>query len=99
MNVSTMTDKVYEKLVLSPAAPSKTVVEKVLRTAVAEIGAALVQGGDVDLYHVGRLYVKNRAARQARNLQTGATIEVPETRVVGFKQSTVLKRQLNTDAA
>jgi nucleoid DNA-binding protein len=38
--------------------------------------------------------VKNRAARQGRNPQTGATIQIAASKNVGFKASSNLKGSL-----
>ena len=42
----------------------------------------------------GTFTVKNRAARQGRNPQTGETIQIAASKNVGFKASSNLKGQL-----
>ena len=42
----------------------------------------------------GTFKVKERAARQGRNPQTGATIQIPASKSVGFKPSATLKDSL-----
>lgn len=55
------------------------------------IASALARGEDVTLQGFGTFSVKQREARQGRNPATGATIQIPASRTVGFKPGKALK--------
>ncbi|GAB6936032.1 HU-related DNA-binding protein HupN [Calditerricola yamamurae] len=78
--------KVAEKSGLSKKA-SALAVDAVL-DAIAE---ALAAGEKVHLIGFGTFEVRERAARIARNPQTGEPIEVPATKVPAFKAGKGLK--------
>ncbi|PZN32335.1 MAG: DNA-binding protein HU [Proteobacteria bacterium] len=59
------------------------------------ITAALKSGDTVSLLGFGTFSVKDRAARSGRNPQTGETIEIPASRVPGFKAGKALKDAVN----
>ena len=65
--------------------------ERVLNAAIDAIAAALVKGDKVQISGFGIFEVKNREARIGRNPHTKETIEIPATRVPGFKASKALK--------
>ena len=70
---------------------SKKDSERVLNAAIDAITAALVKGDKVQISGFGIFEVKNREARIGRNPHTKETIEIPATRVPGFKASKALK--------
>lgn len=49
---------------------------------------------EVNLETFGRFKVKTRQARKGRNPKTGEQIEIPETKVVTFKASPSLKKEV-----
>ena len=53
--------------------------------------AALKQGDSVSLVGFGTFAVKERAAREGRNPQTGATIKIAAAKLPGFKPGKGLK--------
>lgn len=55
----------------------------------------LLQGHDVSLLSLGKLVIKDRAARKGRNPSTGEVIDIPASRAITFKVSSTLKKQLN----
>ena len=63
------------------------VVDAVFRTVASNISA----GGKVALAGFGTFTVKVRAARQGRNPRTKDPIDLPATKVVGFKAASSLK--------
>lgn len=65
--------------------------ERVLNAAIDAITAALVKGDKVQISGFGIFEVRNREARIGRNPHTKETIEIPATRVPGFKASKALK--------
>ena len=70
---------------------SKKDAEAAVNAAVAAITAALKKGDKVQLIGFGTFEVRKRAAKQARNPQTGAVIKVPATKVPAFKAGKALK--------
>ena len=44
------------------------------------MAAELLGGGEVPLPHIGKLYVKDTAARKGRNPKTGEAIDIPAGR-------------------
>lgn len=65
------------------------------RSIEGEISRMLTAGEEVNIPGVGKLSVINKAARTARNPQTGASIQVPAKRVLKFSQSSVMTKALN----
>ena len=63
----------------------KTVVEAILRSALASIEDLVAKGDTVNLVGFGRFEVYQRTARVGRNLRTGETLKIPATRSVRFK--------------
>ena len=70
---------------------TKKDTERVLNAAIDAITAALVKGEKVQISGFGIFETKNREARIGRNPHTKETIEIPATRVPGFKASKALK--------
>ena len=70
---------------------SKKDSERVLNAAIDAVTAALVKGEKVQISGFGIFETKNREARIGRNPHTTETIEIPATRVPGFKASKALK--------
>ena len=70
---------------------SKKDSERVLNAAIDAITAALVEGEKVQISGFGIFETKTREARIGRNPHTKETIEIPATRVPGFKASKALK--------
>ena len=63
----------------------KTVVDAVVRGALARIEAAVGKGETVNLVGFGRFEVYQRSARRGRNLRTGESLKIPAARAVRFK--------------
>lgn len=77
---------------LAPAIQlSKADTDIILRELYSQITEALSNDGEVTLLGLGKLKVKTRAARKARNPSTGQVIEVPEKKTVAFVPTTALK--------
>ena len=70
---------------------SKKDSERVLNAAIDAITSALVKGEKVQISGFGIFETKDREARVGRNPHTNETIEIPATRVPGFKASKALK--------
>ncbi len=55
----------------------------------------LVADNAVDLFGFGKFETKTRAARTGINPQTKEPVQIPETKVVGFKPAKALKEKVN----
>ncbi|MBV1910765.1 MAG: HU family DNA-binding protein [Kangiellaceae bacterium] len=90
MNKSELIDAIA-----SGADISKASAGRALDSMVDAITESLRKGDPVALVGFGTFSVKDRAARQGRNPQTGATIQIPAARVPGFKAGKGLKDAVN----
>ncbi len=63
-------------------------------TFINTITDALKAGDSVRFTGFGNFEVKVRGARKSRNPRTGETVDVPETKVPGFKVSSTLKKEI-----
>ena len=70
---------------------TKKDAERVLNAAINAITASLRKGEKVQLSGFGTFEVKEREARMGRNPKTKEPMEIPATRVPGFKASKALK--------
>jgi len=81
--------------VASGADISKASAGRALDAMVDAITESLRKGDSVALVGFGTFSVKDRAARQGRNPQTGATIQIKAAKVPGFKPGKGLKDAVN----
>ena len=70
---------------------TKKDTDRVISAAIDAITAALVQGEKVQISGFGTFETKERESRVGRNPHTKEAIEIPATRVPGFKPSKALK--------
>lgn len=70
---------------------TKTQAEEVMEALIEAITKSLKKGDEVAIAGIGKWSVKTRKARTARNPKTGATVQVPATRVVKFTVAKALK--------
>lgn len=70
---------------------TKVQAEEVVETVIDSIVSTLKKGGEVSIAGLGIFSTKVRAARQARNPRTGASISVPSMRVPKFRPAKALK--------
>lgn len=70
---------------------TKVQSEEVVDTVIDSIVSTLKKGQEVSIAGLGIFSTKTRAARQARNPRTGATISVPAMRVPKFRPAKALK--------
>ncbi|MBI4713326.1 MAG: HU family DNA-binding protein [Planctomycetes bacterium] len=73
---------------------AKAESERWLNCALDCMTNGLKKDKHVQLVGFGSFNVKTRAARQGRNPQTGATIQIKASKTVGFKCSKELKKTL-----
>ncbi len=74
---------------------SKAAAKKSLESFLGNVEGALKKGGRVSLVGFGSWSVSERAARDGRNPQTGATIKIAAKKVVKFKAGSDLGNAVN----
>ena len=77
--------------VAESAGLSKKDTERVVNAALDTITNALCKGEKVQISGFGTFEVKDREARVGRNPHTKEALEIPATKVPGFKASKTLK--------
>jgi len=86
VNKSELIDAIAESADLSKAAAGRA-----LDGAIEAISGALKGGDQVTLVGFGTFSVKQRAAREGRNPQTGATIQIKASKSPAFKAGKTFK--------
>jgi len=81
--------------IASAADLSKADAGRALDAVIDSITDTLKKGDPVSLVGFGTFQVKHRAAREGRNPQTGATIQIKASNVPGFKAGKALKDAVN----
>ena len=74
-------------------------VNKVVDAVLDKIVAALARGDRVELRGFGTFGTKVREGRVGRNPKTGATVHVPEKKILYFRQGHEIRKRLNPGAA
>jgi DNA-binding protein HU-beta len=74
---------------------TKADATKAVEAFLDTVTRALKRGDQVAIVGFGNFSVKSRAARLGRNPKTGATIQIPASRVPGFKAGKGLKDAVN----
>jgi DNA-binding protein HU-beta len=74
---------------------SKAAAARALDGMVEAIIGAMKEGDQVSLVGFGTFMVKERAARQGRNPQTGETIQIKASNIPSFKAGKALKDAVN----
>lgn len=74
---------------------TKTEAETVVRVVFDKISESLAKGEEVKIAGFGSFAVKNRAARTGLNPATKQPIQIPASKVVGFKAAKHIKDTLN----
>ena len=90
MNKAELIDAVAEGADISKAAATRAV-----DTVLDSITETLTKGDQVTLVGFGTFSVKDRAARTGRNPRTGEPIDIPASKVPGFKAGKALKDAVN----
>ena len=83
-------NQIIEQVAKATGMTKKSVAE-VFDAISATVDNALVAGESVQISGFGIFEVKNREARMGRNPHTKEAIEIPATRIPGFKASKALK--------
>ncbi|AGW12812.1 HU family DNA-binding protein [Megalodesulfovibrio gigas] len=87
--------ELIDAIALSTGDLNKAAIGQVLDTLAKVAGEALARGEDVPLPGIGKLEVRERAARTGRNPKTGEALEIAAHKAVGFKPSGTLKGAVN----
>ena len=74
---------------------SKAAAKAALESLIGSVESTLKGGGRVSLVGFGSWSVSKRAAREGRNPQTGATIQIAAKNVVKFKAGADLSSSVN----
>lgn len=82
-------------VIAAEAEISKKAAEAALNATLSAIKDALKNGDKVQLIGFGTFEVKNVAAREGRNPQTGETIKIAATKKPAFSASKALKDTVN----
>ncbi len=90
MNKTELIDSIAEKSGITKAA-----AKIALETFLGDIESTLKKGDRVSLVGFGSWSVSQRAARDGRNPQTGATIKIAAKNVVKFKAGSELSSAVN----
>lgn len=90
MNKSELIDAIAAKADISKADAGRA-----LDATLEAVTGALKGGDSVSLVGFGTFSVKERAAREGRNPQTGQTIQIAAAKVPGFKAGKALKDAVN----
>jgi DNA-binding protein HU-beta len=90
MNKSELIDAIA-----ADAGISKNAAKLALDSFLGNVGNTLKTGGKISLVGFGSWSVSERAARDGRNPQTGATIKIAAKKVVKFKPGAELEGQVN----
>lgn len=88
--ISVKKKELVEKIAKESKA-AKSVAESVLNAFLKTVAQALKKGDKVQLIGFGTFEVKQRAARDGRNPQTGKVIKIAATKVPSFKPGQGLK--------
>jgi len=90
MNKAEFVEQIADKAELSRR-DAELAVDATLKT----IEEQLASGSEITLTGFGKFHVADRAARQGRNPQTGAPIEIKASRVPRFSAGAKLKQVVN----
>jgi DNA-binding protein HU-beta len=92
MNQKQLADRVAARLKDSKV--KKVMVEKIVEEALNVMTDALVKGEKVRLVGFGNFLVRTRASRVGRNPQTGAQINIPQSKSPAFVPGINLKKAI-----
>ena len=86
-----MNKKDLIKAVADASALTNKDAEKAINAVTAAITDALKKGDKVQLVGFGTFEVRERAAKQGRNPRTGATMQIPASKLPAFRAGQALK--------
>lgn len=74
---------------------SQVKVREVFRSVVRAAAESLRDRQEIMLFGLGKLYVRQRVARPARNIRTGEALMAPAQNVVALRPSVTLSKAAN----
>ena len=86
--------KLVQELVTKHELPKKDAAAFV-ETVIDTIHDTLIEGDSLLITGLCTFKTKTRAARKGHNPQTGEPIDIAESKVISFKNSSLLKEDLN----
>ena len=89
-----MTKKELIEKIATDAEISKKAAEIALKSVLEGIEESLINEGKMAFIGFGTFEVRERAAREGKNPQTGEVIQIAASKSVGFKTSKNLKEKL-----
>ena len=89
MNKTELVEQIAQKAELS-----RRDAEQAVDAALKTIEEQLARGGEISLTGFGKFHVAERGARQGRNPQTGAPIQIAASRVPRFSAGSKLKESV-----
>ncbi|MGH2978252.1 MAG: HU family DNA-binding protein [Solirubrobacterales bacterium] len=89
MNKTELVEQIAQKADLS-----RRDAEQAVDAALKTIEEQLARGGEITLTGFGKFHVAERGARQGRNPQTGAPIQIAASRVPRFSAGSKLKESV-----
>lgn len=78
---------------------TKAAAERAVNAVLTGLQDGVVKDGCVQLIGFGTFSVKERKARKGRNPQTGKEIDIPASKVIGFKPGKAFKDKLTPPSA
>jgi DNA-binding protein HU-beta len=85
------------ELIADKAELTKASAVRALDAVLESITGSLKEGDPVVLVNFGTFVVKERAAREGRNPQTGQKINIKAAKIVGFKAGKALKEAVKEE--
>ena len=82
-----LTKKEIVRAISEETGLTQSLVREIVQKTFESVLNSLADGERVELRNFGVFDLKVRAARQARNISTGDSVQVPEKIVVAFKPS------------
>lgn len=80
-----MTKSEIIKAIATKKGIDRDTVSQVVEAFSSEIKLALLEGKNVSMRGFGTFYLKHRAEKTARNMQSNTTIIIPEHNIAAFK--------------
>ena len=90
----TMTKKDIVLKIAEETELKQTDVKNVVQKTLDHIIGTLAKGETIELRNFGVFKVKTKKPRVGRNPKTGATVPIPERKVVSFKAGMVMKKKV-----
>lgn len=91
MNKTELVEQIAQKADLS-----RRDAEQAVDAALKTIEEQLARGGEITLTGFGKFHVAQRGARQGRNPQTGAPIQIAASKVPRFSAGSKLKQSVKS---